>query len=51
MKAFLDTCVFDWIVDSPRGQQLLDTLKAGVIEPTVFSEVSKEIHDVPETIR
>ena len=49
MKVFLDTCVFDWIIDNTRGQELLDEIKAGVIEPTVFPEVSKEIQDVPET--
>jgi predicted nucleic acid-binding protein len=48
MKIFLDTCVFDWIIDNTRGQELLDKIKAGVVEPIVFSEVSKEIHDVPE---
>jgi hypothetical protein len=48
MKAFLDTCVFDWIVDNPRGQELLDKIEAGVVETRVCPEVSKEIHDVPD---
>jgi hypothetical protein len=49
IRASLDTCVFDWILDQPRGPELLDRLQAGDVEVAVFPEVSKELHDVPET--
>lgn len=48
MRVFLDTCVFDWIVDEARGKELLARLTDPATEVVVFPEVSKELHDIPE---
>lgn len=49
MKVFLDTNVFDWFIDDPRGRSLLLRFQDGDVQGVVFPEVSKEIYDIPES--
>lgn len=48
MKVFLDTCVFDWILDHPRGPELFGFLTSGRLEAVVCPEVSKELETTPQ---
>lgn len=49
MRVFIDTNVFDWIVDDPDGPRLHALLQGLTSQCVVCPEVARELHAIPDS--
>jgi hypothetical protein len=48
MKCCFDTNVLDWILDNPRGGELMDAVERNVVSAIVAADNAYEVHRIPD---
>jgi hypothetical protein len=48
VKCCIDTNVLDWVVDNPRGHEILDLLECGALSAIVAADNGYEVHRIPD---
>ena len=49
IKCGLDSNALDWIVDDPRGIELMDQIESGAILAIVAADNAHEVHRIPDS--